>query len=207
MREMKWVIMSLDPRHLDPVVELHMRAFSDFFLTFLGPRFLKEFYAAFFQEHSGIAFIAEEEHSGRVLGVVAGTLHPQGFFNRLLKRRWWAFCLASAAALLSRPRIAPRLFRALFYRGAPPPGPQRTLLSSIAVAPDAKRIGLGHALLDHWMRSVQNRGSIGCYLITDAISNDTANLFYQHSGWKSDCSFVTPEGRKMYRYVIDFRQS
>lgn len=192
--------------HVDRVVTLHLCAFPDFFLTFLGARFLKEFYASFLHEPTGVAYVAEERGSGRILGVVVGTVNPTGFFTRLLKRRWWAFCFSSLAALWHRPTIAPRLFRALFYRGAATPGSSRALLSSIAVAPETHRTGIGHALLKQWIEAVQEHGrSSGCYLATDAMGNNGVNRFYQRAGWKAECSFVTPEGRKMHRYVIDFK--
>ena len=79
--------------HVDTVVEIHLKAFPDFFLSFLGPRFLREFYTSFFLDSQGMGYIASVPDS-QILGVIVGPLDPRGYFKRLLKRRWWAFCLA-----------------------------------------------------------------------------------------------------------------
>jgi GNAT superfamily N-acetyltransferase len=182
-----------------------MESFPDFFLTFLGPRFLREFYNSFTYDEAGIGFVAIDEDNGKVVGVIVGPLEPQGYFKRLLKRRWWAFCLASATAVLKHPIIVKRLFRALFYRGEPPPGTKRALLSSIAVLPQLQGRGVGQALIKRWMEEVKQRGGNGCFLTTDAINNDKINNFYQKLGWKVESTYTTPEGRVMNRYVFDFR--
>jgi len=192
--------------HINSVVDVHMRAFPNFFLTFLGPRFLREFYRSFLVDSTGVGFVAEDTRTKNVLGVIVGPVRPEGYFKRLLKRRWWAFCLASITVVIKRPASVRRLFRAVFYRGAPLPGPPRSLLSSIAVCPDAQRYGIGRLLVEAWLREVHRRGSSGCYLTTDAQDNEVVNNFYQKIGWKLHSSFTTPEGRRMNYYVLDFSQ-
>jgi GNAT superfamily N-acetyltransferase len=196
-------ITLLVPADVGLVVKLHLQAFPDFFLSFLGPRFLREFYGSFLKEPVGMAFVARDERDG-VLGVIVGPLDPRGFFGRLLRRRWWAFGLASVAALLRRPSSAPRLARALLYRGEAPSGPVRALLSSLAVSPAAQGRGIGRALVQRWLDEAQSRGARGCFLTTDAENNDTVNRFYLSLGWKLEAAYTTREGRKMNRYACDF---
>jgi len=196
-------IEALTREQIEPAVQLHLRAFPDFFLSFLGPRFLKEFYAAFLDDPTGMGFVACAR-DGRVLGAVVGALTPQGFFKRLVKRRWWTFCLASAGAVCRRPACAPRLVRALFYRGGPPAGPSRALLSSIAVSPSVQGQGVGRALAGCWVEEARKRGAAGCCLTTDAEHNDPANAFYRSLGWNLHHTYNTPEGRKMNYYTLDF---
>jgi len=188
---------------LHDIAELHLSAFPGFFLSFLGKRFLEEFYRGFLLDEKGIGFVAQKKN-GTILGVIVGPLSPRGFFMRLLKKRWWAFCLASVTALLKHPTCISRLFRAVFYRGEAPSGRPRALLSSIAVSPDAQSKGVGENLVKAWMAEIQKQGAQGCYLTTDALHNETANRFYNRMGWKLESSFVTPEGRRMHRYVYDF---
>jgi len=107
----------------------------------------------------GVGFVASAS-DGQILGVIVGTVDPRGYFKRLLKRRWWAFGLASIAAVIQRPPCAPRLFRAVFYRGESPSGPVRALLSSIAVDPVLQRAGIGKQLVQFWMEEVQRRGAV-----------------------------------------------
>ncbi|OPY67545.1 MAG: Acetyltransferase (GNAT) family protein [Syntrophorhabdus sp. PtaU1.Bin002] len=196
-------IDALSPAHIDKVVETHLRAFPNFFLSFLGPRFLREFYISFFLDPHGIGYTAAAP-DGRILGVIVGPLDPQGYFKRLLKRRWWAFCLASISAVLRHPSCVPRLFRAVFYRGESPSGHTRALLSSIAVDPCRQRGGVGKELVMRWVEEARRRGAVGCYLTTDADDNDQVNAFYRGLHWHIESTYITPEGRRMNRYIYDF---
>lgn len=197
-------ILPLEIKHVRSVVSIHMRAFPSFFLTFLGPRFLKEFYSSFLHDEQGIAFVAVED--GEVLGAIVGPLVPDGYFKRLLKRRWLVFCFASLGAVLKSPRVIKRLFRAVFYRGQSPAGIDLSLLSSIAVSPDAQGKGVGKALVERWLGAVQARGGDGAFLTTDAEDNDTVNNFYKSIGWFLESTYETREGRKMNRYIYNFTE-
>jgi GNAT superfamily N-acetyltransferase len=197
-------VTSLSFSHVDTVVEIHLKAFPDFFLSFLGPRFLREFYTSFFLDSQGMGYIASVPDS-QILGVIVGPLDPRGYFKRLLKRRWWAFCLASILAVISRPSCVPRLFRAVFYSGESPSGPTRALLSSVAVDPNVQHAGVGKKLVQHWVEEARRRGASGCYLTTDADGNDKVNAFYQSLNWHIESTYTTPQGRRMYRYVYDFK--
>jgi GNAT superfamily N-acetyltransferase len=196
-------IKTLELQHVSTVVQVHLRAFPNFFLSFLGERFLREFYTSFISDSQGLAFVAVDA-DGRVRGVIVGALNPSGYYKRLLLRRWWAFSLASISALLHRPTIAVRLIRAVCYRGEAPIGPVRALLSSVAVDPQAQGTGLGRRLVDNWTSAVRAEGIGGCYLATDAVGNDAVNCFYKKLGWRLDSNYITPEGRQMNRYTYDF---
>lgn len=197
-------ITDLKRTDIKNVVDVHMRSFPEFFLTFLGPRFLREFYGSFLVDDEGVGFVAKDEETEKIIGFIVGPVVPNGYFKRLLKRRWWAFCIASMLAVLKRPTVTKRLFRAVFYRGESPQGPPRSLLSSIAVDPDIQSKGIGKLLVSRWMEEVKSRGSNGCFLTTDIEGNEGINIFYQKLGWQVDSTYTTPEGRKMNRYVYDF---
>lgn len=201
---MNYDIVTIKSIHIEQIVAVHIRAFPDFFLTFLGPKFLGEFYSSFLSDPMGVGFVARDIETNKVLGVIVGPLVPEGYFKRLLKNRWWAFCLASISAVLKRPIVIKRLFRALFYRGEPPTGAKRALLSSVAVSPEVQRQGVGQALARKWVQEVKRRGYNGCFLTTDAYNNDKINSFYQKLGWRIESTYTTPEGRVMNRYILDF---
>jgi ribosomal protein S18 acetylase RimI-like enzyme len=191
--------------HLDELTEVHMRAFPGFFLTSLGKTFVRLFYQSFTEDWQGIGFVVVAD-GGKVVGGVVGPLVPDGYFKRLLYRRWFAFCLASLGALVRTPNIAPRLMRAVWYRGGQlsVDGRRRALLSSIAVAPDAQGFGLGGMLVGAWLDEVCRRGGKGAFLTTDAEGNDAVNQFYRRLGWRLEAVYCTREGRSMNRYVVDF---
>jgi len=197
-------INPLGKEDLPAVTTIHLRAFPDFFLSVLGGKFLQNFYRSFICDSCGVALVAREAGTNRILGAVVGPIAPNNFFRQLLIRRWWAFCVASTSAVLRNPRVAIRLWRALFYRGDQPVGRSRALLSSIAVVPEARCRGIGRMLVDAWVSEIRSRGLSGCYLTTDADNNEATNRFYAGAGWTIDTTFITPEGRRMNRYVLDW---
>ena len=194
---------AMEARHLEAAVRIHLAGFPSFFLSFLGPRFLREFYNSFLADPVGMALVVCDP-AGEVLGVVVGCVDPRGYFTRLLRRRWWAFCLASLGAVAHRPSCLRRLVRACFYRGAAPSGSLRALLSSIVVVPAAQTHGVGKRLLRGWIEEARRRGASGAYLTTDAEGNDAVNAFYHREGWRLESSYATKEGRRMNRYVLDW---
>lgn len=197
-------ICDLKRTDIASAVDMHMRSFPTFFLTFLGPRFLTEFYCSFLVDEEGVGLVAREKKTKRIVGVVVGPVSPHGYFKRLLRRRWWSFCLASVVAVVKNPGILVRLVRSVYYRGAAPEGSNRSLLSSLAVSPEVQGQGVGRLLVSRWIEEIKSRGSTGCYLSTDACNNDGVNAFYEKLGWERELIYVTPEGRKMNRYVRDF---
>ena len=192
-------IAALDACDITSVARLHEKAFPDFFLSSLGAGFLGEFYRGFLGDPSAVSLVARDADN-QVRGAVVGTLEPEGFFGRLVRRRLLAFALVSARATVRTPEVAPRLLRALRYRGDAPSDTAGALLSSICVDPCSRGSGLGSALLSQWVQEVAARGGHHAYLTTDATDNQATNRFYRSAGWDLDSQFVTREGRPMNRY-------
>ena len=71
-------IAEMTPRHLERVVEVHLASFDGFFLTFLGPKFLRLLYSELMKESEGVALIAQEKEGQVVVGFVAGLLVATG---------------------------------------------------------------------------------------------------------------------------------
>lgn len=203
MTETSYKVVPLLDEHVPRAVAVHLKAFPGFFLSFLGPSFLAEFYRGFPKDNDALAFVAEDKNA-ELLGVIVGMTKPNGFFKKLLRRRWWAFSLASMGAVLRRPTIVWRLMQAIRYRGDPLDDQPRALLSSIAVSPLSQNRGVGRALLIAWVEAARLRGCTGCYLSTDAVGNDGVNAFYQRNGWRLQFCSESPQGRLMNRYVRDF---
>lgn len=194
-------IVRADILHLDSIVQIHSAAFRGFFLDTLGERFLKELYLGFLVEQSGICLVAMDGKA--IIGFVAGTTEPEGFFRRLLQRRWYAFALAGAASLTLHPiRVGKKFLRGLRYRGERPADvPNAALLSSIGVAPSAQGRGIGKDLISAFCQSAQESGSPTVFLTTDRDKNDEVNQFYLSNGFKLHGSFLREQGRWMNLYV------
>lgn len=184
-----------------PMARLHRAAFPGFFLSELGEPFLVQLYRGFLADASTVSVVAREPE-GALLGAAVGTIAPERFFRRLLRSRWPGFVLASARAAAVSPAVAPRLVRALRYRGGTSTGSTGgALLSSICVDPAARGRGVGRQLIDAWCQQVADRGVGRAYLATDADHNDAVNYFYQANGWILHESYCTREGRAMSCYM------
>lgn len=182
------------------VTEIHLAAFAGFFLSFLGPAFLRELYDGILNDPSGIAFVCENQQ--QLVGFVAGSDRPSGLYGRLLRQRALRFALASAKAVLRKPEIMPRLIHALdkSEEAAVPDG--MATLMSIAVNPDTQGLGAGKILVNKFLDACRERGVTAVNLTTDANNNAGVNAFYIRQGFKLARTFLTREGRAMNEYII-----
>lgn len=73
-------------------VAIHQSAFPGFFLTFLGPDFLKLLYSFYVQGETEVALVGE--YKGQVIGTLLGTTQPHGFYKRLATRYFLSFAWA-----------------------------------------------------------------------------------------------------------------
>lgn len=187
------------------VVQVHIQAFPGFFLTLMGTRFLRLLYSGFLNHPTGISLVAcPQGKPSEVLGFVAGTTHPQGFFSQLLKQRWLAFAMASLWPLLKRPGLVfVKLWSALFYRGESlPDQPNAALLSSLGVKPTAQGQQIGQQLVSAFLAHAQTAGATAVYLTTDQSDNAKANQFYTKLGFRLAGTCKRPHGRILNRYLI-----
>jgi ribosomal protein S18 acetylase RimI-like enzyme len=191
-------IRPMSPADVPAAVAVHLAAFPGFFLSELGPAFLRELYCGFLRD-GGVALVADDGHG--LPGVVAGTCQPDGFFGRLLRRRWWAFGLASLPLLARRPGALVRLLRAVRYRGDASPQAHGALLSTICVDPRGQRGGVGTALVRAFLQQAAAQGAEYVYLMADA-REEGANAFYRRLGFTVQETVVTPERRAMNRYLL-----
>jgi GNAT superfamily N-acetyltransferase len=194
-------VVSANLFHLDAIVQIHLAAFEGFFLESMGKRFLKELYRGFLVEPSGLCLVAIDKKD--VVGFVAGTTEPEGFFRRLLRRRWHTFVLAGTASLTLHPiRVGKKFLSALRYRGERPADvPNATLLSSIGVVPSGIGRGIGKMLISAFCERAQLSGASTVFLTTDRDRNDAVNQFYLLNGFKLHSSFLKERARWMNLYT------
>lgn len=190
----KILIRPLQLGEIPLAVAIHEAAFPDFFLTFLGPDFLKLLYRFYIVGGSEIALAGL--YRGRLIATLLGTTQPQRFYKRLATRYAFRFALATLKPLLKRPSILPRLLRALFYRGdAPTFAEGGALLASICA-----NLGLGPELVAAFEAEAFWRGAKYVYLTMDRDNNENTQAFYGKLGWEAHSEFITPEGRAMLVY-------
>ena len=182
------------------VVAIHLAAFPGFFLTFLGPRFLRLLYSEAVA-CGEIAIVAEA--AGRPVGFVMGSAKPGGFYGQLVRRRLLAFALAALPAVARRPGIVLRVARAL-RRPAEGRKPEGTAtLMSLGVDPTAQGLGAGRALVQAFLEAAGRRGACKVDLTTDQDGNERTNRFYAALGFRVARTIVTPERRILNEYEID----
>jgi ribosomal protein S18 acetylase RimI-like enzyme len=195
-------IIPMRPEQVDDVVRVHLDSFPGYFLTCLGPRFLRPLYSEILKAPDHVAFVAQDS-SGTLVGFVAGVTHQSGFYTRLARQRWFAFAAASLGAVIRRPTIIPRLFRALSYPRASQAAAAQALLMSIGVEPGLHGHSVGQRLTTRFLVTMKQKGLPSVSLTTDRNANEHANSLYQRLGFQIARSYVTPEGRWMNEYIID----
>ncbi len=194
-------IRDMRSEDIEAVVGIHLESFPGFFLSFLGPKFLRLLYEGIMTHPQGLVLVAESDPG--VDGFVAGVTDQSNFYRRLIRERAHLFAWASLRAVVRRPRIIPRLFRAIRQSRRSEESAAKASLMSIAVRPGASGKGTGKDLVAAFSAAMSKRG-IGAYgLTTDRDANDRVNLFYRRLGFRLARTFVTPEGRAMNEYVMD----
>lgn len=194
------------PDGLDAVVAVHIAAFPGFFMTQLGPRFLREYYRCVVEYPRGI--LLTEDSGGDCIAFVAGFVDPAPFYRELRSRRV-RLGLAACAGLLTRPR---RLFTLLAnYRRAggtaqQPSDARAAELSSLGVAPSAGGQGVGSRLVHAFIEAAGALGADRVMLATDAHGNDAVNGFYRRLGFACVRTFEARRGRVLNEYVLEIER-
>jgi ribosomal protein S18 acetylase RimI-like enzyme len=196
-------VVPMEPQHVQDVVNVHQAQFPGFFLSFLGPRFLRLFYREILATPGQVSLVAVD--GGRVIGFVTGMDHQSRFFGRLVRRRLVAFAWTSLAAALRRPSIIPRLFRALTYSRVTRAATAQALLMSIAVSGDAAGNGIGQRLVRQFLDEMRNKGIDSVSLTTDRDDNDRANAFYRALGFQLARAYTSPTGRAVNEYFMNLK--
>jgi ribosomal protein S18 acetylase RimI-like enzyme len=193
-------IRDMRPADIPAVVEIHLESFSGFFLSFLGPRVLQRLYEGIRDDPRGLVLVSESAVG--IDGFVAGVTDQSDFYRRLIKKRALRFALASLGAVIRRPLIIPRLFRALGQSRLSERSAAKASLMSIAVRPGASGKGAGQDLVSAFSAALAARGVREYCLTTDRDDNDRVNRFYMRMGFRLVGTFMTPEGRAMNEYIM-----
>lgn len=176
--------------------DLHHAAFPAFFLSSLGPGFLRAFYRALLREPWALGIGAFD--GGRCVGFAVGGATSEGFYRRLLRRHPWALLRPALPRLVARPRRAVRLVAAL-RRSPYALEAGDAVLLSLCTDPAARRRSIGRAVVAAFEGEARRHGRTAVVLTTDATGNDGVNAFYRRAGYLLDGE-ATNGGRAMNRY-------
>lgn len=190
---------------LPEIVAVHQKAFDGFFLTKLGPAFLRQLYGAFAFRNGGVLRVLCSE-DGRIVGFAGGAIEPGSFFHGLKKEKGLAFFIRALPGLIKNPILVfKKLWYAVFYKGETPSTlSHAALLSSICVTPEMAGMSLGKKLLVDFEEVVQYKCAGSLFLTTDKYGNDNVVAFYLKSGYKVQSEFFQADGRNMLRLIKIF---
>jgi ribosomal protein S18 acetylase RimI-like enzyme len=191
-------IESTEKNIINNIVSIHMDTFTGFFLTFMGPKFLKLMYRSYLEyKESGILVAFDED---KPVGFLAYSGELSGLYKYMIKKRLILFAWYSLGAFFRKPKIFMRLVRAFLKPSETKRDEKYIELASIGVEPNSKSKGVGSMLIDYFKSQVDFDKYEYITLETDAENNDVANRFYRKNGFILEREFETSEGRKMFEY-------
>jgi ribosomal protein S18 acetylase RimI-like enzyme len=162
---------------VDLVAALHASEIGEGFLSTLGHPFLARLYRRIVRTPRSFLLVADDD--GRVVGFVAGSEDVGALYRTFLLHD------GAAAALRALPRImrsARRVYETLRYPAGDNDLPAAELLA-IAVEPNARGRGIGHALVDAFTAELRRR-HVAAARVVVAADNAGALRVYQASGFK-----------------------
>ena len=185
---------------VDAIVDIHIDAFKGFFLTSLGPAFLKFYYSCFVNSDETVTMVAEED--GTIYGFAAATMKCKGFNSRLIKNNLLSFGVLSLKMLFTTPGAMLRLVKNLTKKGeGVEDNEDYAELYSIGVNKAAQGKGVGKKLLAASELEMKVSGVKRVSLTTDYDHNEQALGFYHSMGYETFYEFMTYPNRKMYRLI------
>ena len=182
------------------VAHIHVAAFSNFFLTQLGFKFLCVMYRAFLCSEKCI-FVVAESANGQLAGFAVGVLMGQK--DRSLAIRFFPqFLVAVVPAVLRHPvTVVRRLCMRFLDEGESPAVPANAVvLRSIGVLPTKLGSGAAAELLKTFEALALIKGAQNVYLTTDELNNERAQRFYTRGGYAIVSRFQ--QGRKRWMWLM-----
>ena len=197
----KLIIKVISEELIDEVVKVHNSAFKGFFLTELGPGFLKLYYRSVAEAKDGILIGAYQDD--RLIGFCAACTECACFNTRLVKRNIIKFGLIGLKLLCTRPQALIRLSKNLTKSGSVADNGLYAELMSIAVDNEVQNSGAGKALINSLEETLKQRHVTKLSLTTDKLDNENTLAFYKKRGFRPMYVFTAYPDRIMYRLIKD----
>lgn len=172
------------------IARLHAGMIGTGFLSSLGAGFLRVLYRALIESERGTVMVADAD--GTVVGFIAGTDDTGAFYKEFIKRYFLPAAWRALPALIRRSTWK-GLWETLRYGGGEGELVPAELLS-MAVAPCARRLGLGSRLVEAFLDREMARGVTEVKVVVGA-GNEEAIAFYERRG------FADPKTLEVHRGV------
>lgn len=183
------------------IVKIHLKSFTNFFLTTLGYSFLKTYYNSCVKSKESISLCAINQDDNKMIGFAVGCFNSAGFNKRLILSNLLEFSHQAIMLLFSKPLALIRLYKNLAKNNIKHDKGNYAELLSIGVLPDKNGFGIGQGLLVEFENQVRENGINTITLTTDSDSNDSVLRFYKKSGYTVYYDFETFPNRKMLRLI------
>ncbi len=180
------------------VVDIHIKTFKGFFLTFMGKGFLRQMYSSYAQYDDAGLLVAYE--ADMPVGFLAYSSNMSGLYKYMIKRKLLPFAWYSLCAFFRKPRVFTRLVRAFLKPSEAKRDENYVKLASIGVEPGVKSKGIGSSLIEQLKKMIDFSVYKYITLETDAIDNEVANKFYVKNGFILYRKYETREKREMNEY-------
>lgn len=176
-------IFEILERHINQVVEIHIKAFPGFFLSELGNEVLRVFYKSLLRDKTTIFYGVKIE--GELVGFFVASLDPKGLYTRMFLKNISRFILPLFLSFLKNLNFVKRMIISIMSSNKKNVSPSYTTsLLSICVSPAYSGKGVGKILLNTLEKELLLHKTHGYYLTTDANNNNATNQFYLNFGFK-----------------------
>lgn len=194
------LIRAASPTDIDAVVAVHQHAFRGFFLTRMGPAFLRGYYQTIVDFDGSIALVASFiDDPSNIVGFAVGFHDPHRFYALFSQRRL-RLLPSMALAAVRDPGLIVQILRNVRRVGVQQEQlhPGLVELSSIGVAGPGG--GVGSQLIEAFATAAAASGARQIMLTTDRDENDAVRAFYERNGFTLD-GFEDRGERWLCRYV------
>lgn len=199
VNDSKIKIENIEKSDIDDVVSIHCASFKSFFLTELGPEFLKVYYNAFRKSKRGVMLGCFDD--GKLVGFCCASYKSSGFNTRLVIDNSFSFLIETFKLIFKKFDALIRIFNNLKKGHASFPDVSHYAeLYSIAVLPTKQGLGIGKFLIENLEIKLKEK-SKKISLTTDFDSNQKTLQFYNTMGYDILYDFVAHPQRKMYRLI------
>lgn len=191
-------VKKLSINDVEIVAKLHQRAFSNFFLTKLGYKFLVNFYKSILKNSVSINIGLFDNNS--LIGFAVGSKHSKSFYKNILIRNFVKLGFSAIVPLLLNPNNIVRLITSFIsINKSNLDIVDSAVLLSICIDPNYASQGYGKILLIEFENIAFEDNNV-ITLTTDSDDNVFVNAFYVRNEYKLH-HFFSQGKRKMNYYT------